>query len=60
MSDIEKFISERKTRNPKAWAGFEQKYRKHAIGMLLGMTAVAWIVTFAVYRLGLALGWGTL
>ena len=31
-----------------------------AIGMLLGMTAVAWIVTFAVYRLGLALGWGTL
>ena len=31
-----------------------------AIGMLLGMTAVAWIVTFAVYRLGLALGWGAL
>ncbi|MFA5265929.1 MAG: hypothetical protein WC378_19075 [Opitutaceae bacterium] len=26
MSDIEKFISERKTRSPKAWAGFEQKY----------------------------------
>ncbi|HAL92900.1 MAG TPA: ferrous iron transport protein B, partial [Verrucomicrobia bacterium] len=29
-----------------------------ALGMLLGMTAVAWIVTFVVYRLGLWLGWG--
>jgi ferrous iron transport protein B len=29
-----------------------------ALGMLLGMTAVAWLVTFAVYRLGLWLGWG--
>lgn len=35
MSDIEKFISERKAKSPKAWAGFEQKYRKYAIGMLL-------------------------
>ncbi len=35
MSDIEKFISERKARSPKAWAGFEEKYRKFAIGMLL-------------------------
>ncbi len=29
-----------------------------ALGMLLGMTAIAWIVTFVVVRLGLALGWG--
>ena len=29
-----------------------------ALGMLLGMTAIAWIVTFAVFRLGLLLGWG--
>ena len=29
-----------------------------AAGMLLGMTAVAWVVTFAVYQLGLWLGWG--
>ena len=29
-----------------------------ALGMLLGMTAIAWIVTFVVYRLGLLLGWG--
>ena len=35
MSDIEKFIQERKAKSPKAWAGFEQKYRKYAIGMLL-------------------------
>ena len=35
MSDIEKFISERKVRSPKAWARFEEKYRKYAIGMLL-------------------------
>ena len=35
MSDIEKFISERKVRSPKAWAKFEEKYHKYAIGMLL-------------------------
>jgi transcriptional regulator with XRE-family HTH domain len=35
MSDIEKFISERKARSPKAWAKFEEKYHKYAIGMLL-------------------------
>ncbi len=35
MSDVEKFISERKSKNPKAWAGFDEKYRKYAIGMLL-------------------------
>lgn len=29
-----------------------------AMGMLLGMTAVAWGVTFAVYQIGLAMGWG--
>ena len=29
-----------------------------ALGMLLGMTAIAWILTFATYRLGLLLGWG--
>ena len=29
-----------------------------ALGMLLGMTAIAWIVTFGVYRAGLWLGWG--
>ncbi len=29
-----------------------------AAGMLLGMTAVAWVVTFVVYQLGLWLGWG--
>jgi len=36
MSEIEKFISKRKARNPKAWAKFEEKYRTYAIGMLLG------------------------
>ena len=35
MSDIEKFISERKTRSPQAWAKFDDNYRKFAIGMLL-------------------------
>lgn len=35
MSDIEKFISERKARNPKAWSGFEQRYHRYAIGLLL-------------------------
>ena len=29
-----------------------------ALGMLLGMTAIAWIVTFVVFRIGLLLGWG--
>ena len=29
-----------------------------ALGMLLGMTAIAWLVTFVVYRLGVWLGWG--
>jgi ferrous iron transport protein B len=29
-----------------------------ALGMLLGMTAVAWVFTFVVYQLGLGLGWG--
>ena len=29
-----------------------------AMAMLLGMTAVAWIVAFAVYQLGRWLGWG--
>ena len=29
-----------------------------ALGMLLGMTALAWIATFIVYQLGLWLGWG--
>ncbi|NCD23543.1 MAG: ferrous iron transport protein B [Spartobacteria bacterium] len=29
-----------------------------ALGMLLGMTAIAWLVTFAVFRLGMLLGWG--
>jgi HTH-type transcriptional regulator/antitoxin HipB len=35
MSDIEQFIKERKARNPKAWADFEDKYRRYAVGMLL-------------------------
>ncbi len=35
MSDIEKFITARKARNPKAWANFDQNYRRYAIGMLL-------------------------
>jgi HTH-type transcriptional regulator/antitoxin HipB len=35
MSDIEKFIAERKARSPKAWAKFDEKYRRYAIGMLL-------------------------
>jgi transcriptional regulator with XRE-family HTH domain len=35
MSDIEKFIHARKARNPRAWADFEDKYRRYAIGMLL-------------------------
>jgi transcriptional regulator with XRE-family HTH domain len=35
MSDIEKFIAARKARNPKAWANFDQNYRRYAIGMLL-------------------------
>jgi transcriptional regulator with XRE-family HTH domain len=35
MSDIEEFISERKARSPRAWAKFEEKYRRYSIGMLL-------------------------
>jgi HTH-type transcriptional regulator / antitoxin HipB len=35
MSDIEKFITERKVRSSQAWANFEDNYRKFAIGMLL-------------------------
>jgi ferrous iron transport protein B len=31
-----------------------------ALGMLFGMTMVAWICTFVVYRLGLLLGIGVL
>ena len=29
-----------------------------ALGMLLGMTAIAWIVTFAAFQIGRLLGWG--
>lgn len=29
-----------------------------ALGMLAGMTVIAWIVTFIVYQVGLWLGWG--
>ena len=35
MSDIEKFIAARKARNPKAWADFDENYRRYAIGTLL-------------------------
>ena len=35
MSDIEKFIEERKARNPKAWANFDAEYRQYAIGLRL-------------------------
>ena len=35
MSDIEKFIAERKAHSPKAWAKFDEKYRRYAIGTLL-------------------------
>lgn len=35
MSDIEKFIAARKARNPKAWARFDENYRRYAIGMML-------------------------
>jgi DNA-binding XRE family transcriptional regulator len=35
MSDIEKFITARKTKSPKAWAGFEQKYEEYALGLQL-------------------------
>jgi hypothetical protein len=34
MSDLEKFIGERKARCPQAWANFEDKYLKFAGGML--------------------------
>ncbi|MFA5264531.1 MAG: helix-turn-helix domain-containing protein [Opitutaceae bacterium] len=49
MSDIEKFISERKTKSPKAWAGFEEKYRKYAIGMLLAEYRVKSGMTLAEF-----------
>ena len=29
-----------------------------ALGMLAGMTVIAWVVTFVVYQVGLWLGWG--
>ena len=29
-----------------------------ALGMLAGMTVIAWVVTFSVYQVGLWLGWG--
>lgn len=29
-----------------------------ALGMLVGMTAIAWLVTFVVYQVGMAVGWG--
>ena len=29
-----------------------------ALGMLLGMTAIAWTVTFLIYQAGMRLGWG--
>ena len=29
-----------------------------ALGMLFGMTAIAWVVTFGVYQTGLLMGWG--
>jgi len=35
MSDIEKFINERRTRNPKAWANFDAEYQQYAVGALL-------------------------
>jgi transcriptional regulator with XRE-family HTH domain len=35
MTDIEKFIEERKARNPQAWAGFDEEYQRYAIGLLL-------------------------
>lgn len=34
-TDIEKFIKQRKGKNPKAWAKFEEKYHEFALGMLL-------------------------
>jgi hypothetical protein len=37
MSDIEKFIAARKALNPKAWADFDAKYSRYAIGMLLAL-----------------------
>lgn len=29
-----------------------------ALGMLVGMTAIAWLVTFVVYQVSMAVGWG--
>jgi transcriptional regulator with XRE-family HTH domain len=34
-TEIEKFITDRKAKNPKRWAKFEDKYRAYAVGMLL-------------------------
>ena len=34
-TEIEKFIAERKAKNPKRWAKFEDKYQAYAVGMLL-------------------------
>ncbi len=31
-----------------------------AMGMLFGMTAIAWVVTFLIYQIGLWMGWGVL
>lgn len=31
-----------------------------ALGMLVGMTVIAWIVTFVVYQIGLRMGWGVM
>jgi ferrous iron transport protein B len=31
-----------------------------AMGMLIGMTVIAWLVTFAIYQLGFWMGWGVL
>lgn len=55
MSDIEKYIAARKARNPKAWADFDQNYRRYAIGMLLDGTNVnEWMLknNYAVPYLG--------
>jgi HTH-type transcriptional regulator / antitoxin HipB len=35
MTDIEKFIEQRKKRNPQAWANFEKKYENYYVGSLL-------------------------
>jgi hypothetical protein len=35
MSEIEKFINERRARNPKAWANVDAEYQQYAVGTLL-------------------------